>query len=202
MSLFISPYSDKSFVVRGEGTKEHKQELKDNGGRWNTSLKVPDIKSTTGETEPGWIFSNKRLVAVTDLVNDNKPLVSVVKVNKPVEVKTSRKRQASLSPDARPKTKTKTNTKTKVEFDYDPEAIRRGMSFFFIIWFVSVVVLWYFADRNLSEEFENIYSERSEDISIFFRNLFTSPGTSSTDSWGYYTAPLNFTYEPYEGLFL
>ena len=197
MSLFISPYSDKSFVVRGEGTKEHKQELKENGGRWNTSLKVPDIKSTTGETEPGWIFSNKRLFAVTDFVNDNKPLVSVVKVNKPVELKTSRKRQASLSPAARPKTKTKMNTKT--EF---PEAISRGISFFFIIWFVSVVVLWYFADRNLSEEFENIYSERSEGICIFFRNLFTSPGTSSTDSWRDYTSPLNFTYKPYEGLFL
>jgi len=46
----MDPYSEKSFVVRGD-TKPIKEQLTKLHGKWNTNLKG-------GE---GWIFSNKRL---------------------------------------------------------------------------------------------------------------------------------------------
>ena len=46
--LKIDTYSDKSFVIRGEETKEYKDKLKDLGGKWNSNLKDGG----------GWIFSN------------------------------------------------------------------------------------------------------------------------------------------------
>lgn len=47
MSIYIEPYNERSFVVRGP-TKPYKQALKILKGRWNPSLKG-------GE---GWLFSN------------------------------------------------------------------------------------------------------------------------------------------------
>ena len=43
----IEKYSEKSFVVRGE-TKEHKTQLSELGGKWNSRLKGG----------AGWIFPN------------------------------------------------------------------------------------------------------------------------------------------------
>ena len=42
----LSQYSDKSFVITGN-TKEHKESLKEMGGKWNSKLSCG----------PGWIFS-------------------------------------------------------------------------------------------------------------------------------------------------
>jgi len=47
--LKITDYSDKSIVVLGEGTKKHKDSLKELGGKYNPNL--------TGGS--GWIFSKK-----------------------------------------------------------------------------------------------------------------------------------------------
>lgn len=43
----IKDYTDKSFVLCGNETKNHKDYIKELGGKWNASLK----------TGPGWIFS-------------------------------------------------------------------------------------------------------------------------------------------------
>jgi len=45
----LNQYSDKSFCICGDNTKEYKEELKSLGGKWNSNLK----------DGPGWIFSNK-----------------------------------------------------------------------------------------------------------------------------------------------
>ena len=55
--LEIIDYSDRSFAVYGN-TKDHKQNLKSLGGKYNSSLK----------DGPGWIFSKSRLTEVTDYV--------------------------------------------------------------------------------------------------------------------------------------
>lgn len=47
--MFLSKYSDKSFVVTGN-TKDHKDELKELGGRYNSKLSCGS----------GWIFSLSR----------------------------------------------------------------------------------------------------------------------------------------------
>lgn len=55
----ISNYSEKSFVVRGDDTKEHKDTLKNMGGKWNSGL----TDKETGEKFGAWIFwSDKRQV--------------------------------------------------------------------------------------------------------------------------------------------
>ena len=50
--LEIINYSEKSFVVRGN-TKDHKEDLKSLGGKWNSNLRDGG----------GWIFSNTKLPA-------------------------------------------------------------------------------------------------------------------------------------------
>jgi len=57
--LKIDTYSDKSFVIRGEETKEYKDKLKELGGKWNSNLKDGG----------GWIFSNNNKNKVQDWVN-------------------------------------------------------------------------------------------------------------------------------------
>ena len=47
--LQLESYSDKSFVIRGDKTKEYKEQLKEFGGKWNSNLK----------DGCGWIFPNK-----------------------------------------------------------------------------------------------------------------------------------------------
>jgi hypothetical protein len=57
-------YSDKSFVLFGEETKTHKDLIKSLGGSWNGGLTNP----ITGGKFRGWIFSNKRLNAVLNIL--------------------------------------------------------------------------------------------------------------------------------------
>lgn len=52
----IKQYTEKSFVVVGDGTKEYKTQLANLGGRWNGSLKDKETEEKFG----GWIFSNVR----------------------------------------------------------------------------------------------------------------------------------------------
>ena len=53
----IQDYSEKSFVVRGEGTRDLRESLRALGGKWNNSL----TDKNTGERFGGWIFwSDKR----------------------------------------------------------------------------------------------------------------------------------------------
>lgn len=80
-NIKIEKYSEKSFIVHGE-TKEIKDQLKANGGRYNPFLKLNDnpIK--------GWIFSNSRKKAVEDLlasvvVKVEQPTIEPVKVVAP-----------------------------------------------------------------------------------------------------------------------
>lgn len=54
----INKYSKKSFVVRGEKTKEHKDTLINLRGKWNRNL----------VGGPGWIFSKKNKQNVEDFV--------------------------------------------------------------------------------------------------------------------------------------
>lgn len=58
--LEIINYSDKSFVVTGNGTKTHKETLKFLGGKWNSSLK---------DGLSGWIFSNSHKEKVEKFVD-------------------------------------------------------------------------------------------------------------------------------------
>lgn len=52
----IKPYSDKSFLLLGN-TKEYKEEIKEFGGKWNSSL-------------GGWIFSNKHLEKIQNWIQE------------------------------------------------------------------------------------------------------------------------------------
>lgn len=59
--LYLTTYSDKSFVLRTpEILKPHKEKLKEIGGKYNPNL----------VGGPAWIFPNSRKVAVTTLLND------------------------------------------------------------------------------------------------------------------------------------
>ena len=54
----IKDYTDKSFVLCGEETKNHKDYIKELGGKWNSNLK----------TGPGWIFSMNQKEKVNELI--------------------------------------------------------------------------------------------------------------------------------------
>lgn len=49
--LTIETYNDKSFVIYGEDTKQHKESIKAMGGKWNNRL-----KNKNDEIFGGWIF--------------------------------------------------------------------------------------------------------------------------------------------------
>jgi len=63
--LSVQDYSDKAIVVRGD-TKEHKENLKKLGGKYNPSLRDGDSRS------PGWIFSKKCEANVLEYVSSGK----------------------------------------------------------------------------------------------------------------------------------
>jgi hypothetical protein len=59
----IKNYTDKSFVLCGEETKNHKDYIKELGGKWNPNL-------TTG---PGWIFSINQKEKVHEWIKTKSP---------------------------------------------------------------------------------------------------------------------------------
>jgi len=54
VQIFLADYSKYSFVVSGDGTKDHKEAFKNMGGKWNPNL------SLNGTPIKGWIFSFKK----------------------------------------------------------------------------------------------------------------------------------------------
>ena len=55
----IEDYTEKSFVIFGTETKNHKETLKELGGKYNSNLKVG----------PGWIFSKNNKESVEKWFN-------------------------------------------------------------------------------------------------------------------------------------
>lgn len=58
--ITLEPYSDKSFVISGELTRQYTDDLKSLGGKYNSKLR----------TGPGWIFSNKSYDAASQFVEE------------------------------------------------------------------------------------------------------------------------------------
>lgn len=52
LNVELEDYSEKSFVVRGEGTRELRESLKAMGGKWNSRL----TDKATGEKFGAWLF--------------------------------------------------------------------------------------------------------------------------------------------------
>jgi hypothetical protein len=75
MSMIIENYSEKAIVVRGD-TKEHKESLKQLGGKWNSNLKGGS----------GWIFSKSRENDVRNYISNPKPIAAPVVNNNEVAV--------------------------------------------------------------------------------------------------------------------
>ena len=70
--MYCSTYTDKSIVVRGE-SRDHKEELKSLGGKWNAKL----TDKSTQEQFGGWIFPSTKQEQV------KKWLTSVVATSTP-----------------------------------------------------------------------------------------------------------------------
>jgi hypothetical protein len=64
----IEDYTEKSFVVFGE-TKNHKETMKEMGGKYNSNLKVG----------PGWVFSKSNKEKVEEWLNS-------VSISKPTKI--------------------------------------------------------------------------------------------------------------------
>lgn len=75
VSVTIRSYSDASFIVYGEDTKEIKDNLMTLGGRWNPNLKHPLYE---GQKIKAYIFSNGRREKLVEWLNANN--VSVAQV--------------------------------------------------------------------------------------------------------------------------
>jgi hypothetical protein len=74
----LNNYSERSFVIFGEDTENHKELIKSLGGKWNRNLTHP----ITGERFRGWIFSNRKLNIVSETLREymiaNQPAMSSV----------------------------------------------------------------------------------------------------------------------------
>lgn len=68
MSIYIEDYSDKSFVVLGE-TREHKDNLKKIGGKWNSKLR---------DDKAGWIFMMKDKATVEEYIKSGKVVSATI----------------------------------------------------------------------------------------------------------------------------
>lgn len=76
-SVEFIDYSDKSFVVRGEKTKEYVQRLKEEGGKFNNYL----TDKVTGKKFGGWIFKKSDLDRIKLIFDEvESEVVSVKKV--------------------------------------------------------------------------------------------------------------------------
>lgn len=64
--LKLIKYSEKSFALIGEGTRDIKDEIMGVGGKWNKGLKMK------GKAVGGWIFSLKKTRAVLSMLNEKK----------------------------------------------------------------------------------------------------------------------------------
>ncbi len=66
LSVTIRPYSEASFILYGEDTKEIKDEIMSHGGRWNPNLKHPLFE---GQKIKAYIFANKRKEELLEFLN-------------------------------------------------------------------------------------------------------------------------------------
>ena len=83
-SMKYAEYSDKSFMIYGD-TKQHKDALKELGGKFNMNLNNPDGSGKT----PGWIFPKSKETVVKNFLNTgtisgNFPKAEAKIPNKPV----------------------------------------------------------------------------------------------------------------------
>ena len=76
LSVTIRPYSDASFVLYGEDSKELKDEIMEHGGRWNPNLKNPLYPK---ERLKAYIFSNKRKPELLAFLKEKQ--VSVINID-------------------------------------------------------------------------------------------------------------------------
>lgn len=81
--LYIEEYSEKAFVLRGEQSKEYKDDLSKMHGRWNPNL----------AGGPGWVFSKKRIDQVC------KYFLTENNLRLPIKTTSFGKRKASNSID-------------------------------------------------------------------------------------------------------
>uniref|UniRef100_A0A6C0EMS6 Uncharacterized protein n=1 Tax=viral metagenome TaxID=1070528 RepID=A0A6C0EMS6_9ZZZZ len=89
-NLTIEKYSDRSIVVRGEKTKEYKDQLKELGGKWNPNLKGG----------AGWIFSLKKESKVRALLGkESSSDSSASSSSEDIPLKTLIKKESSSSSD-------------------------------------------------------------------------------------------------------
>jgi len=89
-------YTEKSFIVLGEKTKDCKEDLKQLGGRYNPHLTHPQTK----EKLAAWIFSKKNHEKLKQYINSGYQL-STDEV-KPVRKPSSKKKEKEFEPDEDP----------------------------------------------------------------------------------------------------
>ena len=69
LDLEVYPYSDRSFLVLGEATRNYTEALKSVGGKFGRGYQDPRPENA-GNTVAGWIFGNKRRPEVDALLQD------------------------------------------------------------------------------------------------------------------------------------
>ncbi len=112
--LEIKVYTDKSIVVIGN-TTEYKEQLKDLGGKWNSSL----TDKTSGEKFGGWIFPSSKKTLIENSFKNFK----AKPVEKPVEKPSYDDRLITIEAKIEKLISLFTKVVEKAEKDYDMETI-------------------------------------------------------------------------------
>ena len=71
IDLNIENYSDKSFVIRGDSTREYKESLKALGGKWNSRLTDKENGSKFG----AWLFWTEKRPEIERWLEQGCPIV-------------------------------------------------------------------------------------------------------------------------------
>jgi hypothetical protein len=119
LSVTIRPYSELSFILYGEDSREIKDGIMSCGGRWNPNLKHPLYE---GQKLKGYIFANKRKEELIKFLNSKN--VSIANVGGG-SVKEAIKKEVKIDPN-RPKTDRYTGKKVKFQLYKDHYIIVYG----------------------------------------------------------------------------
>jgi len=149
--MFLSKYSEKSFVVTGN-TKDHKEELKEMGGRYNAKLSCGS----------GWIFSFNRKEQVESWVQKKQPSVIWQQI---VSEETTLRAQAPL-----PVTKSSAAATPKEEEKKDDLEILFNS-------FVSYITPFYKDNKKLREILNDFVLKQKQTSSEEVDNYFSIDNT-------------------------
>lgn len=129
-NLEFLDYTDKSFVIRGPDTREYKEYLKSEGGRFNPSL----IDPSTKERFAGWIFPLPKKDYVYNMLFEGKNQKYQPSMMEPIEDKSDILLHPNTETLSKPRRKKEINENIQCQnIEFNIETPQVGQSVFICV---------------------------------------------------------------------